>query len=172
MVFAPRLDTPRLVLRPLRRRDLWFYWQLVGHPQVRRYLGGPPPWGARFSRFAYTLAAGGEAGIWLVSTRVPKQAIGLVELGPHKDGHDIELSYQFHPRVWGRGLAYEAATRVVRHGLTDQGLPRIIAETQAANATSCRLLKRLGFAEQTRLTRFGAEQVIFTVSTPPIDREP
>ncbi|WP_299046200.1 GNAT family N-acetyltransferase [uncultured Tateyamaria sp.] len=166
MTFAPLLDTPRLALRPLRLRDFPFYWQLVGHPEVRRYLGGAAPRRARLSRFLHLLVVGRGSGAWLVCARPRGQAIGLVELGPHKDGQDIELSYQFHPRAWGRGLACEATERVVTHGLLDVQLPRIIAETQAANAASCRLLERLGFAEDTRLTRFGNEQVIFTVPAP------
>ena len=163
---APHLATDRLHLRPPGWRDAPFYCDLVAHPQVRRYLGGPVPWLTALSRFRRSV---GVPGIWLVCHRDTGQAIGLVEFGAHKDGEDIELSYQFHPRAWGRGLAQEATARAVSHALTDTPIPRLIAETQAANAPSRRLLQRLGFSERKRLVRFGAEQVIFMTSTPPHD---
>lgn len=74
------------------------------------------------------------------------------------------MSYEFRPAAWGHGFAKEATTCVVKHALSDLGLPRILAETQAANIASCRLLQKMGFAEKQRLDRFGAEQVIFARS--------
>ncbi len=92
--------------------------------------------------------------------------IGLIELGLHKDGQDHEISYQFAPAYWGKGYAREAAHNVIGHAFEDAGLTRIIAETQSANAASCRLLQQLGMSEVVRLHRFGAEQIIFA-TTPP-----
>lgn len=161
MGYAPRLTTQRLVLRHLARDDLRFYCELVAHPDVRRYLGGPVQCSAAVSRFRHSVGAQGR---WVACLRDIGQPVGLVELGPHKDGQDIELSYQFHPRAWGQGLAREATARVVSHAFNDMQVPRLVAETQAANARSCTLLRRLGFTEHMRLMRFGAEQVIFSTS--------
>ena len=91
-------------------------------------------------------------------------AIGLMVLNPHKDGADYEVSYIFSHSSWGQGFATEATAQIVDHALNDLGLKRVIAETQSANAASCRMLAKLGFSEEARLERFGAEQVIFARS--------
>lgn len=90
------------------------------------------------------------------------QSIGLVFLSYHHDGSGHELSYQCDAEHWGKGYAFEAAKRVVRHVVDDPGMAQIIAETQSANGASCRLLERLGMREQRRVMRFGAEQIIYT----------
>lgn len=164
MDFAPRLDTDRLRLTPMARSDFPFFWRLSGHRNVRQYLGGPVPWRRRLAQFQGYLSPPAAVGHWMVRPKPRAAAIGQIILSPHKDGHDMELSYVFHPAAWGHGFAREAALCVIDHALRDAGLTRIIAETQSANTASCRLLVRLGFAEVARLERFGAEQVIFEKS--------
>ncbi len=162
MDFSKHLTTDRLLLRPMTASDFRFFARLVGNREVRRYLGGPVPWTRRFPRFIAYLRGAPDTGVWVAQIKGPAGAVGLVELGPHVDGDDHELSFQFDPEFWGQGLAREAASAVMTHALTDRGLPRIIAETQRANEASCRLLRHLGMVELQRTERFGAEQVIFT----------
>ncbi|MEP3638201.1 MAG: GNAT family N-acetyltransferase [Paracoccaceae bacterium] len=164
MKFAQQVQTERLLLQPLRKRNLWFFCRLLGSKSVRFYLGGPVAWSQRFPRFKRYLAAPDFVGVWVVSLAERNQPIGLVELGPHKDGKDYEISYQFRPTFWGKGFANEAVQAVISHALNETDLERIIAETQSANSASCRLLCKLGMVEVERVERFGAEQIIFATS--------
>jgi len=136
----------------------------MGNKRVRRYLGGPVIWSQRLPRFWRYLAAPTYVGVWVVSLAERNQPIGLIELGPHKDGNDYEISYQFNPTFWGKGFANEAIQAVISHALDETGLERIIAETQSANSASCRLLREQGMVEVERIERFGAEQIIFATS--------
>ncbi|WP_415922202.1 GNAT family N-acetyltransferase [Tateyamaria sp. SN6-1] len=156
---APTLATQRLVLRPAAWADVPFLVRLTGDPSVRAYLGGVQPFRARVLQALRT-----GTGFWIVCTVPGAQRIGLMSLTPHKDGLDTELSYQMVPAQWGQGFATEAAQALVQYGLADLGLPRIIAETQSANARSWGMLQRVGFVELRRLHRFGAEQIILTRS--------
>jgi len=162
MKFSEEIQTERLSLRPLRKRDLWFFCTLIGNKRVRRYLGGPVVWNQRLPRFRRYLAAPNFVGVWIVCLADRNKTIGLVELGPHKDGNDYEISYQFSPTFWGKGFANEAIEAVISHTLDETDLKRIIAETQSANLASCRLLREQGMIEIERVERFGAEQIIFT----------
>ncbi|MEO9899083.1 MAG: GNAT family N-acetyltransferase [Paracoccaceae bacterium] len=164
MKFAEKIQTERLSLHPLRKRNLWFFCTLIGNKSVRRYLGGPVVWNQRFPRFRRYLAAPNFVGVWIVSLAERNQPIGLVELGPHKDGNDYEISYQFNQTFWGKGFANEAIHAVISHALNETDLERIIAETQSANLASCRLLREQGMIEIERVERFGAEQIIFATS--------
>jgi ribosomal-protein-alanine N-acetyltransferase len=161
MDISKDLQTERISLGPVAFRDLTFFLRLVGNTSVRQFLGGPMPWRQRVRQFRAYRQGHPNVGIWIVRPLARQQAMGLLVLSPHKDGADYEISYQFHPVFWGNGFATEATARIVDHALNDLRLPRVIAETQTANAASCRLLSRLGFAEEKRLNRFGAEQAIF-----------
>ena len=97
---------------------------------------------------------------WVVLD-VSKRSLGLVGLTPHKEGSDWEVSYQFMPGAWGNGYATEAIAYLLDHA----PVTRVIAETQVANGASCRLLERIGFVEEIRLVRFGAEQIIYARET-------
>ncbi|WP_418887983.1 GNAT family N-acetyltransferase [Octadecabacter algicola] len=165
MYISRYLETPRLILRPLLARDVLFFYRLVGNKEVRRFLGGPVPWKQRIPRFRSYLRSPADVSIWIVQTRQYSKSVGLIDLSPHKDGEEYEISYQFHPDGWGNGFAREATACVVQHSLTGSRLDRIIAETQSANLASCRLLEHLKMVELKRLQRFGAEQVIFAIQS-------
>ncbi len=164
MIIAPHLWTERLTLAPMKLGDVLFFWNLVGNVTVRRFLGGPVPGRRRLAQFQHYLDGHPGVGNWVVRRQKQKAAIGLLELSPHKNGTDYEVSYQFKPSSWGHGFAREATACVVDHAIHDLGLQRVIAETQSANAASCRMLSGLGFVAETRLERFGVEQVIFAKS--------
>lgn len=161
MESVTQICTERLCLRPLKKTDFWFFFLLIGDERVRKYLGGTVGWRQRLSHFKTYLAAPEHVGIWIVCVANTKQPIGVVELGPHKDEHDYEVSYQFAPNSWGNGFAFEAVRAVVKHALNDWGMERVIAETQSANAASCNLLRKQGMVEISRVQRFGTEQIIF-----------
>lgn len=155
---TPTLLTQRLTLRPLSLKDFWFFFRLVGNTETRRYLGGPVPLKYRPGKFINYKNSKPPHLVWIV---VHARTIGLIELSPHKDGQDLELSYQFIPSHWKKGFAQEAACEVVRYAFQTLNTHKIIAETQSANETSCKLLNRLGMTEAQRIERFGAEQIIF-----------
>lgn len=165
--FAAGMDGPktirtdRLLLRPMRARDAIFMVRLLGNRDTRRYLGGPVPMGDRLRRVRDQVRAGPDADLWVATLNDAKTLVGVVDVSLHKEGRDHEVSYQFYPTFWSRGLAFEAVGAVIDHTLGPRGMPRIIAETQSANIASCRLLTRLGMTEQTRVHRFGAEQIIY-----------
>ena len=165
MYTSQYLETPRLILRPILARDALFFYHLVGNEEVRRFLGGPVPRWQRLPRFRSYLRNPAGVSTWIVQTRQSSKPLGLIDLSPHKDGEDYEISYQFHPDGWGNGFAREATACVVQHSLTGSRLDRIIAETQSANHASCRLLQHLKMIELKRLQRFGAEQVIFATES-------
>ncbi|MEO0390638.1 MAG: GNAT family N-acetyltransferase [Pseudomonadota bacterium] len=161
MRFEAEIYTERLGLRPVRWSDFRFVFRLLGNTSVRRCLGGAMAWRLRLSRFKKYLTAPHHIGLWLVYLTKTNQPIGLVMLGPHADGTDYEISYQFDPAYWGKGLASEAISTVIEHALQGNGFKRVIAETQSANLASCNLLRKQGMREICRIQRFGDEQIIF-----------
>ena len=84
-----------------------------------------------------------------------------MSLGSHHIGSDTELSYEFLPKHWGRGYAHEAAEALITYCFSHLMLDRVVAETQAANPRSRKLLERLGMTLDSSFERFGAVQVLY-----------
>lgn len=87
--------------------------------------------------------------------------MGPLSIGPHHDGQDLEVSYQFLPEYWGLGLASESVGAFIVGMRGRLGYDSVTAETQTANPRSTRLLEALGFLRKRTLIRFDAEQVIY-----------
>lgn len=140
----------------MRLGDVPFFLRLTADAEVRAHLGGVAPLSRRLSQARSYIRAGAGAH-WVVMDRAAPAPLGLIVLGHHGEEDAPELSYQFLRRSWGYGYATEACRAV----LAAHSAPRIVAETQAANAASRRLLVRLGFVEHRHLARYGARQVIY-----------
>jgi ribosomal-protein-alanine N-acetyltransferase len=164
MEIKRNIQTDRLILSPVSWTDIVFFFRLMGNSRVRRFLGGAVPLSKRLRRFKLYRLGHPKAGIWMVRTKTPKRLIGMIELTPHRDGVEYEVSYQFHPSSWGSGFAAEATVCIVKHAMKDLGFERIIAETQTANDRSCHMLERIGFIEIDDVERFGARQTVYSKS--------
>lgn len=164
MTAPPDLRTDRLHLLPPTRDDRALGERLHRDLRVRRYLGGPTAEDRLPEVLLGYLSFGPRQASWIVRRGDEAGPIGLVSLSEHKDGRDVELSYQFVPEAWGHGYATEATRAVLSHAARGMGLPRVIAETQEANAPSRRLLERLGMTPRASLVRFGEPQIIYTLA--------
>jgi len=144
-----RLETPRLLLRPVADDDAEALLRLFRDPEVARYL-----WDGevvsreiveaqiRTSRHRFERGGFGHFG---VSTRdEPARLCGLVGLRPFGDPERMEIFYLLEPASWGRGLATEAAQAVLRFGLDTLRFPEIFAGADAPNTASFRVMERLG----------------------------
>ncbi|MBP3951738.1 GNAT family N-acetyltransferase [Bacillus suaedae] len=100
---------------------------------------------------------------WTVRERVSDVFLGCILLTPHYDGEYTQISYMFLASSWGKGFAFESIGQVLRDFLNDNINIKLIAEAQSKNIASCNLLKRLGFYELKKVTRFNAEQLIFAI---------
>ena len=114
------------------------------------------------SRFSNMLKPDVSALRWAIRSKANRSFIGLVTLDKHRDGEDTEISFELLPEWWGQGYATEAVRAVIDYALKDLELPRVIAETQAANIASRRLLERLGMHPKQTVVRFGAKQIIYS----------
>ncbi|MGE5802617.1 MAG: GNAT family N-acetyltransferase [Gemmatimonadota bacterium] len=59
---------------------------------------------------------------------------------------EIELGYGLHTRYWGRGLATEIATELLRLGRTELKRASLVAITRPENVASQRVLIKTGLA--------------------------
>ena len=87
-------------------------------------------------------------GRWAIQDKTTGVIHGWTELsklerwsGP---SDEIALSYVLGVKSWGRGIATEAAGRLLRHAFEALGLDIVMAVTIADNTRSKRVLEKLG----------------------------
>jgi [ribosomal protein S5]-alanine N-acetyltransferase len=142
------LRTQRLLLRPLREADVDALHALWTQPALRRFL-----WDDRMLTREQTRDAVAQSAWWFEQQGYGLWAaqdgegalVGFCGYGFFRDEHELELLYGVDPQHWMRGYAREMAGSVVAYGLDTLRLAEIRASTDADNAGSQRVLRRLGF---------------------------
>ncbi|MDN3649068.1 GNAT family N-acetyltransferase [Reinekea marina] len=139
-------------LRKAKPSDFDPLVELFTNARVRKYLGGV------LRREDAEL----RAENYIVSKRdtdfvveVEGDFCGLITLSSHIEEPGTEVSFQFLPNAYGKGIANESLTKV-KSLISD----RIVAETQLAIISSRKLLNRLGFIEVKQVSRHTEQQVI------------
>jgi ribosomal-protein-alanine N-acetyltransferase len=157
------VETGRCILTKLNIDDFEDVKKIYVNEEVRKYLGGAIPEENTLSKFMDTLnRSNTDSHFWAVRLKESKHFIGLVSLDKHVDG-GTELSYEFVPTYWGTGYATEVIRNVIIFAFNELTIFKVIAETQTANASSCRLLERVGMTLERKVQRFGAEQTLYSI---------
>ncbi|MGC5615114.1 GNAT family N-acetyltransferase [Georgenia sp. Z1491] len=172
----PDVDLPfrtaageRVVLRKAIDRDLDGLVELRSDPDVRRHLGGAvPAERVRDLLLARSISWSTEgSGEFVVADPGSDDLLGMVILerrSAHRPGHvredgeELELSYVLLRGVWGRGLAHEAASVLLREASAHLEDQPVLLISQTDNTRSIGLARRLGFQDSGTFTEFDAEQ--------------
>ncbi|MFT2753808.1 GNAT family N-acetyltransferase [Clavibacter sp. Sh2088] len=160
----PDLATDRLLLRRFTDADAPFLLDLHARPEVMRWIGtgavqtDPAQAAARAARYAALDHP--VRGIWAIEDRdggallgtlllkdLPASTAPLASDDPAprdaREEGETEIGWHLHPDAWGRGVATEAARRVLAHA-EEGGLTRVLAVTNPANAPSQAVCRRIG----------------------------
>lgn len=163
------IETERLRLREISaERDAAFVLEALNEPAFVRNVGDR---GVRTAADAaeyirVRITPGYQQlgfGMWLVELRDSGEAVGMCGLLKRDALQDVDIGFTFLERFWGKGYAYEAAAAVTKFGWHLAKLPRIIAITAPHNASSRRLLEKLGlrFERTMQLTPDAPEVMLF-----------
>ena len=77
-----------------------------------------------------------------------ERAVGSVDLTIDIPRQTAFLRYSLAKRLWGQGLALEAAREVVRWGFETHGLAKVWACADERNRRSLRVLEKLGLRRE------------------------
>lgn len=172
---AAVIESDRLVLRKARDNDREGIVEVLTDPEVRAYLGGPRPREGveRFLDQAGTASTTAAAGSYIIADRQTDRLVGILGLGHRaadrpghvtREGGELELSYVLRRGAWGAGLAFEAATAVLRAAAGELPDQPALVVTQTANKRARRLAGRLSFHEVGTFEEYGAQQTLAVAS--------
>jgi ribosomal-protein-alanine N-acetyltransferase len=178
------VQSSRLSLRDVTLADAAALFELDRDLEVMRFLGGVRAGASvddmrallagRIAGYARSpglglgscfLSPSGEFIGWFMLRRRkyrPYDANGAL-LDPTEDA---ELGYRLARRFWGQGYATEMSRALVRHGLEQLALPRIVAFVDAEHVASVRVLQKAGFSHVGR-ARYGTDdEELYRVDAP------
>ena len=155
------IETPRVRLRTASVDDAAFFLGLVNEPTWLATIG---------DRQIHTLAAARAAleqgpitqqrelgySFYIVEHRADGVAIGMCGLIKRPTMPGADIGYALLPAYCGQGLAWEAASGVLRHAREALGLPTVYGLVSPQNQPSINLINKLGL----RFERFSRQAIV------------
>lgn len=153
MAIPETLNTPHLVLRHFTIDDARSVAELAGDIQIAAgVLNIPHPYTIDdatdwIGQHQYLREHGGEH-IFAVTERESTRVVGATSLRIDDEHAHAELGYWIGRPYQGKGYATEAAGSMLELGFLGFGLHRMYARHLAWNATSARVLRRIGMTHE------------------------
>ncbi len=150
-----RLETERLVLRPLQLDDGAAIARLAGDWRVAWPIPTiPHPYSLgtarEFIRATRRGAAEGSEAVYAVTRKPEPALIGIISLRPQQ-GFIAETGYWMGVAFWGQGYMTEALRAIIRHAICDLHLQRVFAWHIGRNPASGRVMQKAGMRHEARL---------------------
>jgi len=163
----PDLETARLHLRPWGLDDLEFCVAMNMDPDVGRYLfpHGPPVEAEQRRIWREKITAGWPrtGAVWAVEWAGEGEMLGWCGLFPLEETGLIEIGYRYVTAAWGKGVATEAAARVLDHGFREFAFDPIVAVTHPQNAGSQAVLSKIGLKSGGLQFHYGLDLSFFSL---------
>jgi len=155
-----RIETERLVLRPLTTQDSEAVYRIFSNPEVTRFLELTPlevvEEGTALIDYFNGMFDRRSGVRWGIESKADGSLIGTCGFHSAELRHMMaELSYDLAREHWGKGLVPEAARAMLRHGFGTMGLNRIQAHVLPEALPSARVLEKLGFQREGVLRESG-----------------
>ena len=143
------VKTRRLDLRPLCEDDIPSLFAIQSDRAAMRYTYAAESLEEctqRLRTYEDSRALNGFAP-WVAIERSASTLIGWggLNVDPFDPGWGTEVSYFFHPMVWGRGYATELVLASLRQAFEVLAIPALSAFAMPENVGSVRVLEKCGF---------------------------
>jgi RimJ/RimL family protein N-acetyltransferase len=148
------LETPRLLLRPLKPDDAPVVARLAGRKEIAdATLSIPHPYSETQAREwirTHTESEGSNQEIvFAIMLKADGQLVGTIGLRDIDQEHSqAEMGFWVAVDEWGKGYATEAVSALLRFGFEELHLNRIYAHHMVRNPASGRVLQKIGMQRE------------------------
>lgn len=156
------LQTPRLSLREMEPGDAPFILTQLTDPLFLANIGDRgvhdldsahayiERWRANYARDGY--------GLWLIELRDTGEPIGMAGIVRRDTLPSPDIGYSLLPQHRAKGYAVEACAAVRDHAMQALNLPQLLAIVLPGNASSVKVLERIGLRYRENV-RMGEEEL-------------
>ena len=143
---GPRLETPRLLLRPPRLDDLDAWAAMMTDPEAARFIGGTMPRPLSWRGVMTMIGSWHAHGFAMFSVIEKSTGRWVGRLGPWQpEGWPgPEIGWAIVRDCWGRGYAPEGAIAATNWAFDTLGWTEIIHSIAPENLPSQRVAEKLG----------------------------
>lgn len=148
---TPVLQTPRLILRPVRSKDAPVIQRRFPRWEVVRWLNARIPWpypvdgAAAYVASCVEEMARGEKAHWAIIPKSgPADLIGVIDLWPDDGDSRDQRGFWLDPEFQGKGLMTEAAERVTDYAFRTLDWPHLWLTNAQDNHASRRIKEKQG----------------------------
>jgi RimJ/RimL family protein N-acetyltransferase len=164
---APALETARLKLRALQRKDAGAVARLANDRRIAENTARiPHPYKRTDAEGFIRYVEESETETAFAITLADDTLIGIGGLRMAAPRKPPEIGYWLGVPHWGQGYATEAARALVDHAFEDLGLERLEAGARVSNPASRRVLEKCGFQWNGVVLR----RIHAIASSAPVDR--
>jgi len=143
------IETPRLRIRRMAKRDKNDMYEYASRDIVTKYLlwrtHSDVEHTKRYIDYVTTLYRSGEFFDFAIEYRENSKMIGTCGFAAIDEANNAaEVGYVLSPDYWGRGIATEALTAILRFAFCDIGFNRVEARYMVENTASRRVMEKCG----------------------------
>ncbi|MCL2425159.1 MAG: GNAT family N-acetyltransferase [Oscillospiraceae bacterium] len=149
-MITPRLETERLILRPLKISDAQtVYDNWTTDPEVSRYMRWSTHSSIEETKTWLTTAESSlnseEAYDWGFEFKETGELIGSCGMYVRNDDNIFEIGYCIMKKYWGKGIASEVSKAMLEFAINELGERKFYATHDKDNLASGKVLEKLGF---------------------------
>ncbi|MTE27755.1 GNAT family N-acetyltransferase [Winogradskyella ouciana] len=147
-----KLETKRLILRPINENDAQNFYEMDSNPKVHIYLGNNPVTSIKQSKSKIEGVLQQYKDFGVGRLAMEKKDTGefigwsglKFERELRKEFDYYDLGYRLKEKFWGNGYATEAAIASLDYGFNDLKLKEICAAADVNHIASNTILKKIG----------------------------
>jgi [ribosomal protein S5]-alanine N-acetyltransferase len=147
----PTLETERLRLRKVTKKDVRDMFEYASNEKVSRYVNWEKHRKLQdtkeFVSFVLKQYSNQSISPWAMEIKALKKCIGTIDFVTWNPTHRIaEIGYAISEEYWNKGFVTEAAEKVIAFGFEEMDLVRIQARCFVENAASEKVMKKIGMS--------------------------
>lgn len=141
-----RIETERLILRPIAMEDFPRWAEFMADVDSTRFLGGSQKPAAAWRGFMTMAGAWRLTGASMLSVIEKSSGLWVGRLGPWRphDWPGTEVGWGLHRDAWGKGYAAEGAAAAIDYAFDVLGWDDVIHCIAPENRPSQKVAERLG----------------------------
>ena len=140
------LETERLIINNLSLDDLEFLTDLDADPLVRKFIDGKIKTIDETRQYLSENIDGYlRHGFGRYAVRIKEDLKPIGICGFLMENYGVDFGYRFNQSAWGQGIAKEAGNTVIRYGVDQLKLKKIVGIVLPDNIASEKVLISCGF---------------------------
>ena len=159
------LETDRLILREFSSTDGDFILTLLNTPSWQKFIGDKNVHSTDDAKH-YLINGPLKSylengfGLWLVLLKDSNKPIGMCGLVNRDYLENVDIGFALMPEYEGLGYGFEMACAAIMHSKNILQLDSIVAITDADNASSIKLLNKLGLHFERKVNSAEGDEVL------------